>query len=164
VFAKLEPLKYGRDNNHRPIIGHPFFIAGGNPPTLFEAIKCSLNSISFTVDGGIEGTRAAFIALAWDGIAYAAPPQPRPKQASSIAFIGRHPFGTAARATAPRTLDRSPEQRIGDRHLVLLAWGQDDRDDAAGSVGAEMDFGAESALGIAERFGRWVPFFAPAAC
>ena len=36
--------------------------------------------------------------------------------------------------------------------------------DAAGSVGAEMESGAESAWGRPERFGRWVPFFAPAAC
>jgi hypothetical protein len=56
-----------------------------------------------------------------------------------------------------------PALRKGGR-LVALARRQNKGDRLAVALGPDVDLGAEAALAPAERLGRWVPFFAPAAC
>jgi len=41
---------------------------------------------------------------------------------------------------------------------------EDNIDGLARAIRMDAQFGRESALAAAERFGVWVPFFAPAAC
>src|SRR5213076_1338602 len=75
------------------------------------------------------------------------------------------PLRASLRPTPPGPFDR-PLVQEGLEHggLVLLPRGQHQRHRLATALGAEVDLGAEPAAAAAERFGRRVPPFAPAAC
>ena len=90
---------------------------------------------------------------------------PATNVATAIALVGTDPV--RAPAGAPRPWARHApvaQQRLKHQTFVTMARLEDKVDGLTRAIGVDAQFGRESALAAAERFGRWVPFFAPAAC
>jgi hypothetical protein len=132
---------------------------------LLTAIDEALNPVPQAVEGAIEGARAPFVALARDGDPDTMLTGIRPNPPTAVPFISDDTMRAAlGAACSPPLHGPGLQQRLEDRRLVLLPRGQDERQQLTTSFRSEMDFGTEPTPAAAEGFGRWVPFFAPAAC
>jgi hypothetical protein len=132
---------------------------------LLTAIDQAFNPVSKTVEGAIEGTGPAVVALAWDRDPDAMLTGILPNLPAAVAFVSDDAMRAAlGESCAPPLHSTGLQKRLEDRRLVLLPRGQDERQQLTTSFRSEMDFGTEPTPAAAEGFGRWVPFFAPAAC
>jgi hypothetical protein len=143
----------------------PFFIPRRQPPKLFETVDQPLDPVTLPVERPIKWPRAALVRFMGNGDADAAPPQVGPDLPTAVALITHDSPRSQAGSSPSRPLDGPLlHQALKRRRFMAFAGRQHDGHGLPIPVGAEMDFGTEAALAAAQRFGRWVPFFAPAAC
>jgi hypothetical protein len=147
------------------IVLRSFLIPRRQPPELLEAVDQALDPVALAIQRPIERARAPLVDLTRDRHADAAPPQIRPDLPAAVALVADDTPRTQLGPTASCPLDGALfHQLLKHRRFMALAGRQDNRYRLAVAVGAEMDLGAEPALAAPQRFGCWVPFFAPAAC
>ena len=147
------------------VIGSPFLIAGGKTSALFEAIDQPLDTVALAIGRAVEARGGALVHFVGDHGADTPSSQRLPDFLSAVALVADQAAWTQAWPTAPSTLDSSTRGQGRQCYLVVaLATGQDKDDRFALALDPDMDFGAEPASRAVQRFGRWVPFFAPAAC
>jgi hypothetical protein len=132
---------------------------------LLAAIDQALDPIPELVDGAIERPGATFVPLARDGDPHPMLARILPNPPAAVAFVPNDAVRAALRAAWSTPLDSTGLHELFEDHrLVALPRGEDDGHQLAAPFGAQVDFGTEPAPAAAEGFGRWVPFFAPAAC
>ena len=91
--------------------------------------------------------------------------QRRTHPAAIVAFVSQQPLRAQLWTTAPVALDDSVlHQTLEYRRFMRLARCQNQGDQRAGAICAEVDFRADATLAASKRFRCRVPFFAPAAC
>jgi hypothetical protein len=147
------------------VVGGAFLIAGGNAPTLLELVEQPLHPITLTIRLLVESWPSALVALGGDHRPNAASAQRGADRLAAVTLVANQPPGTQPWAPTSPPLDSAPRGHRRQRDLVVaLPTGQDEDDRLALPFGPDVDFGADATPRAAERFGRGVPFFAPAAC
>src|SRR5215210_1733815 len=125
-------------------------VAGGQTAELLAPIDQPLDPIPQAVRCPIEGPT---------------PPAVRAIAPPRVPFVPDHAVGPQPGPPAAGPAHRALlEQLLEHRDFVLLAGGEHQGQQLAAALRAEMDLRREAALAAPERFGRWVPPFAPAAC
>src|SRR5918999_1409300 len=140
-------------------------VAGGQAAELLAAGDQVLHAVAQAVARPIEGAAAALVGLARDG-------DPDPAAAArvadgptAVALVADHAYGAHPWPPAARTPHRALGQQLREhRRLVRLAGREHQGHRLAAPLGAQVDFGRETALAAPECFRRGVPPFAPAAC
>jgi hypothetical protein len=88
-----------------------------------------------------------------------------PNPPTAVPFIPNNTMRAVFGAARPTPLHGPALQELFEEHrLVPLSRGEHEGHQLAASFGPQVDFGTEPAPAPAKGFGRWVPFFAPAAC
>jgi len=147
------------------VVGGTFLVAGGNPSALLEPVDQPFDAVALAVGGAVEARGAALVALAGDHHPNAASAQRLAHWRAAVALVAHQAPRTQPRASATSAFERAPVDQCRERHLVVpLPRGQDEDDRLALALGPDVDFGAEPTARAAERFGRGIPPFAPAAC
>ncbi|MDB5059723.1 MAG: hypothetical protein JWO59_3195, partial [Chloroflexi bacterium] len=113
----------------------------------------------------VEAWGAALVDLGGNHRPDAASSQRCPHGVAAVALVAdQSPRAQPWSPTSP-PLDGAALRQRGQRGLVVaLATGQGEDDRLALPLGPQVDFGGEPTPRAAERFGRRVPPFAPAAC
>src|SRR5262245_31394805 len=162
---RLKPQDRGGDHPEGAVAVAALVVPRGQAAKLLAAVDQPLHPIAQPVGGAVERAPAAFPALVRNGVPDAPSAAVRPIPSAGVPFVADHPVGPQARAAPAGPSHRALlQQLLEDGGFVLLARGQHQGQQLAAALGAEMDLGREAALGAAERFGRGVPPFAPAAC
>lgn len=147
------------------VVRGPFLVAGGDATTLLELVEQPLHPVPLAIRRLVEARRAPLVLLARNHRPDATPPQRGPHGGAAVPFVADQPPGTQPGSSPPGPFDRSPFRQGGQRLLVVpLSRRQDEDDRLAVALGPDVDLGAEAAPRATERFGLWVPPFAPAAC
>src|SRR5512134_2345020 len=102
-----------------------FLVAGGQPSELLQPIHQPLDTVAQAVNRPVEGTRAAFVALA--GNRDPDPPAPRPAadRATAIALVAHDPAWPATRAPTPCPLDHPAFHPLGEDHGFMALAGRE---------------------------------------
>src|SRR5687767_14860098 len=161
----LDPEENERDHPQGAIAFAALVVAGGQAAELLAAGDQVLHAVAPSIERPIEGAAPSLVGLARDGDPDPAAAAPVADALTAVALVARHALGThprpAAAGTPHRALGQQPREH---RRLVRLAGREHQRQRLAAALGPEMDLGGEAALATAERLGRRVPPFAPAAC
>ena len=162
---RLKPEDSSGDHPENAETVAALVVAGSEAAKLLATIDQALHPIPLAIDGAVEWPAAAFLPLVRDGMADAPPAAVRAMPPPRVPFVAHHPVGAHARPTPAGPPHRPLLQELfEDGRFVLLAGGQQEGQQLAPTLRAEMDFGGEAAPAAAERLGRRVPPFAPAAC
>ena len=160
-----QPKDRGRDHPEGAVAVAALVVAGGQAAKLLAAIDQTFHPMAQAVGGAVERPPPRFSPLVRDRVADTPPPAVRPIAPPGVPFVPDHAVGPHPRPPAARPLDRALlEQLLEDGDFVLLAGREQQRQQLAPALRAEMDLRREAALAAAERLGRGVPPFAPAAC
>jgi hypothetical protein len=147
------------------VVGGAFLVPGGDAPTLLEPVEQALHPVALAVGLLVEARPAALVGLGRDHRPDTAPAQGCAHRLAGVALVARQAARAQPWAPAPGALDGAPARQRRQRDLVVaLARSQDEDDRLAVPLGPDVDLRTDPAPGAAERFGRWVPPFAPAAC
>src|SRR3954454_179232 len=164
-MSRLEPKHSHRNRPEGLVAGRALVVAGGEAAVLLAASDQVLHAMAEAVDGAVERPGAVLVAAARDGVADATAPAVGAPRPAGVALVPDDPIGADAGAPPAGPSDRPLlQQALEGGRLVALARRQDHRHRLAAALGPEMDLRREAALAPAERFGRRVPPFAPAAC
>ena len=147
------------------VVGGPFLIACGNASELFATIHEPLNLVALAIARSVKWPCATLLPFARDGQPYAMLTRILPDLPAAVPFIADNALRTVSGPATPGPL-HCPVGHQGweDHGFVPLPRRQHQREQLTVPVRAEVDLGTETALAAPERFGRGVPFFAPAAC
>jgi len=147
------------------VIVGPFLVPRREAPKLFEAVDQPLNSVALPVECPIKRSPTPLVRFPGDRHADASPPQKAPNLAAAVPLIAHDSLRTQLGSSPSHPFDcpvfHQPFKRC---RFMPLARRQHNRHRFPVPIGTEVDFGAEAALAATQRFGFWVPFFAPAAC
>jgi hypothetical protein len=147
------------------IVDRALLIACRQTPELLTPIDEPLDPVAETVKRSIEWAGAMFVPLVWDGDSDPMLARIRPNLPAAVAFVTHNPMGPALGAAWPWALDGAAfEPLFEDHRLMPLSGREHEGHQLATPFSPQMDFRTEPAAAPAEGFGRWVPFFAPAAC
>src|SRR4051794_7544985 len=161
----LDPQDSHRNGPEGLVAGRPLVVADGQAAVLLAAGDEVLDHMASAVDGAVERPGAVLVAAAWDGVTDAAPPAVGAPGPAGVALVARDPIRPDARAAPAGPSDGALlQQPLEGGGLVALARGQHHRHRLAAALRAEVDLRREAAPAPAQRLGRWVPPFAPAAC
>ena len=142
-----------------------FFVPGGHAAILFQAINELLDACPLPIQCPIKGATPAFIPTTRDRHADTVALTPASDPRRTVPFIGRNPVRPEPWTTGAFAPHRAAiHEGLEDQTLMPMPWLEDKRKRAALPVTTHAQLRAESALGAAERFGVWIPPFAPAAC
>lgn len=160
-----QPEQYGGDDPQGAVAVRALVVAGGQTAELLAPIDQPLDAMSQAVRRPIEGPAPPLPPLPWDGVADAPPPAVGAIPPPGVAFVADHTVGPQPGSPAAGPSHRALlEQLLEHRDFVLLAGREHQGQELAIAFRAELDLRREAALAAAERFGRGVPPFAPAAC
>ena len=134
-------------------VARELVVAGGDCAEVFEFVEEALDEVALAVEGGIDRSADAHIALCWDVGPGAALFDEFDQGAGGAGAVGNHVSGQG----------QPPEQLRGRGLVRGLAGGQDEPHRQAAVIHDDMDFGAQSSPGAADGVIR-TPFFPPAAC
>ena len=124
-----------------------------------------LDAGTLAIELMVERSAPPFIPASGDRHPNAMVAQPAADAAAAVAFVGTHTVGAPARTTAVGAANlASGDQRFKHETLVAVTRLERKGKWPPLSVGPHAQFGRESAVTASEGFGRWIPFFAPAAC
>lgn len=142
-------------------------IAGCDGPELLKLVDRAFHDVALLVPFGVEARRspcggapfeagALRVGFLRDRVLDSAPTQVATAWAVAVGLVGRD-------ALRPGTWSAGPEPRYADRiedgrelgAVGALPRGDDQRERAAPSVRAQMNFGGEPAAGAAESFTAW---------
>jgi hypothetical protein len=147
------------------VVSGPFFISCGDASELFAAIHEPLNFMSLAIDGAGEGPGATRMLFARDGQSHAMLPRIRPDLPAAVPLIPDHAPRAMSGPATPMPLHRAAGHHVREDHgFVPRPRRQHRCEQLTISVCTEVDLCGKTALAAAERFGCWVPLFAPAAC
>ncbi len=163
--CKSDPYQCGRDEPHGVVVSGPFFIACGDASELFATVHEPLNRVPLAIESAVEGPCATLMLFARDGQPHAMLPRIWPDLPAAVPLIAHHaPRAMSGPATPVPPHRAAGHQAREDHGFVPLPRRQHQREQLPISVRAEVDLCGKTALAAPERFGRWVPFLAPAAC
>ncbi len=147
------------------VIGGSFLVAGSDAPALFEPVDQPFHPVALPVRCPVEARGGSLVLLGRNHHPDAASTERLADGLTAVALVGDQTTWPEAGATTTATLDSAPRGQGRQGYLVIaFPAGQDEDDRLALPLGPYVDFGAEPTPTPAQRFGRWVPFFAPAAC
>ncbi len=152
VCKPLRPQENGRNGQHCRIIDRTLFVAGRNPPKLFDAANHALNFIPLPVDLLVKGAPPALITAASDRHSNASPSQIGAKCSRCVTFITHNtarPYSGPTLATPHSALFH---QLFGHRDLVRLTRCQQKSHDLSATVHAHMDLCGQSTSRVAQGF------------
>lgn len=147
------------------VVRRAFLVASGDPAILLELVEQPFHPVPLAIRRLVEARRTPLVLLARNHRPNATPPQRCPHGVAAVPLVADQPQGAQPRSPTTGSFDRSPFRQGRQRLLVVpLPSGQDEDDRLALALGPDVDLGAEAAPRATERFGLWVPPFAPAAC
>ena len=146
------------------VVLHSFLVTRRQTSKVLEAIDGTFHPIPQAVDRPVKRPGAPLIGLARNGVPDPPSPQVRANRPTAVALVAHPAAAPQPGPPAARPLDRALfQQLLKHCALVLFARGEHEGQRLAGAVDPQVNCGAEPALTPAQRFGLWVPFFAPAA-
>jgi hypothetical protein len=158
--SRVEPDDDGRDDDQRPIVNCAFLVAGRQPTPLFEAIDTPLDQVAPGIDGFVEEERPSWpncslrtlVASLWNGVRDLSLPQPAATEWVTVALVGDEAVGAGPRsAAATRSGDPDAvEDRSQLGAVMILPWGNHDREGSPFSVTSQMELGGQPSPATAE--------------
>ena len=147
------------------IVRRPLLIPRGDAAELLVAVYESLDLVPLAVNGPVEGAGAMFIRFPGDGDPDAMSPHVLSDPTAAIGLVAHEALRPVFRPAGAAALHSALGHELGkEDRFMPLARRQQQRQELAGAVGTEVDFGAEATSAPPERLGLGIPFFAPAAC
>src|SRR4051795_8306321 len=161
----IDPENSERKYPEGPVALRALVVARGQAAKLLAAGEQVLHFVPLPVQRPVERPGPVLVRLARDAGPDPAPPAALADRPTAVALVSSDPAGAQARSAGTLALDRPLGQQLGKhRGLMRLARGEHQGHRLSAALRPDVGFCAEAALAAPERFGFWVPPFAPALC